>query len=152
MRQRQQPAYRRRRAPTHLPGAGPRKRFAIPALLLVAAVIGALALGTNALIARAGEEATPGEQKQGRTAAATTDASGSRGSDTERVAPRSHVTFGAHTSATQACETCHPDASTGEIACRSCHGDTCGKDSKTVADCLACHKTGTTDRWVVDEP
>lgn len=59
-----------------------------------------------------------------------------------------HVTFGSHTQATQPCVTCHPDNPTpGSIVCRDCHENVCGKDAKTVADCLECHQTGTTTEW-----
>lgn len=59
-----------------------------------------------------------------------------------------HVTFGAHTSANQPCSTCHTGKSEKDLACRACHGMKCGKDSKTVGDCLKCHKSGTTKKWV----
>lgn len=66
-------------------------------------------------------------------------------------APATHVTFGSHTTANQPCVTCHPKTPSDEIACRSCHGFDCGEDAKTVADCLKCHQTGTTDEWVAAE-
>lgn len=63
-------------------------------------------------------------------------------------APVTHVTFGSHTTATQPCVSCHPDdAKPGTIACRDCHKNVCGKDAKTVGDCLECHQTGTTGEW-----
>lgn len=61
--------------------------------------------------------------------------------------PVTHVTFGAHTRANQPCESCHAPQPNGEISCRTCHGNTCGKDAKTVSDCIECHKKGTTDEW-----
>jgi len=61
--------------------------------------------------------------------------------------PVTHVTFGAHTRANQPCESCHAPQPGGEISCRTCHGDVCGKDAKTVSDCIECHKKGTTDEW-----
>lgn len=150
MRHRHQPAYRRRGTRKRPSAANARKRPVLPALLAMAVVFGGLAL--LLLFVRESEATTLGERQQDPSAVATTATGGDGGSLSERTAPRSHVTFGAHTSASQACETCHPGAPTDEIVCRSCHGDSCGKDSKTVADCLACHETGTTDRWVVDEP
>lgn len=60
----------------------------------------------------------------------------------------SHVTFGAHTQATQACATCHAAEPTSEITCRACHGNDCSKNAKTVGDCLKCHKKGSTKTWV----
>lgn len=59
-----------------------------------------------------------------------------------------HVTFGAHSQATQACSTCHAPAPDKGIACRTCHGNACGKKAKSAADCLDCHRTGTTSTWV----
>ena len=59
-----------------------------------------------------------------------------------------HVTFGAHVSATQACATCHVDDGAADVAaCRSCHGDVCGKKARSVGDCLECHKTGSATKW-----
>lgn len=69
----------------------------------------------------------------------------------EPTKPASHPTFGAHTSADQPCVSCHPKKPGKELACRSCHGMKCGKNSKTVADCLECHKTGTTTKWVAED-
>lgn len=132
MQQRRVPQYRRRDA---------RRRSTVPVHLVVLAVLAALAIGVGALVARAGESAERAER------AATNEA---LAAEPTRAAPRSHITFGAHVSATQPCETCHPSQPTDEIVCRSCHANTCGKDSKTVADCLACHQKGTTDSWVVD--
>ncbi len=152
MGQRQQPTYRRRETRAQRPGAGSRTRFPILALMVGAVVVGVLSFSANALFARVGEAGAQGERQENRAAAVAPDTGNTRSSDSEREAPARHVTFGAHTTATQACVTCHPDTPTGEIACRSCHANTCGKDSKTVADCLVCHRTGTTDRWVVDEP
>lgn len=68
-------------------------------------------------------------------------------SQDETAAPASHVTFGSHTRANQPCASCHTGRPDSEIACRSCHGNVCGKDAKTVSDCLKCHKTGITDDW-----
>ena len=64
----------------------------------------------------------------------------------------SHITFGAHTRADQPCASCHDEEPGGEIACRSCHGDVCGKDATTVSDCIECHKSGTTDDWTGSRP
>jgi hypothetical protein len=129
-----------------------RRRSFVPEILIIAGVAAGLALGVNALGARAAAPTPPTKTDQHRTAATSTPEASTRPSGEAPEAPDSHVTFGAHQSATQACSTCHPGKQKGEIACRSCHGDTCGKDSKTVADCLACHKTGVTDRWVEDTP
>lgn len=63
------------------------------------------------------------------------------------AAPASHVTFGAHTRADQPCDSCHEDQPDGGIACRNCHGNVCGKDAKSAADCIECHQTGTTKDW-----
>lgn len=61
-----------------------------------------------------------------------------------------HVTFGSHVQATQSCGTCHTGKTASQIACRACHGSKCGKNAKTAADCLACHRKGTADAWVPD--
>lgn len=58
-----------------------------------------------------------------------------------------HVTFGAHETADMACDSCHATGSKHEPSCRACHGDSCGKGVTTVAGCLECHETGTTDDW-----
>lgn len=59
-----------------------------------------------------------------------------------------HVTFGAHTNATQACDTCHTGKPASEIACRACHGTACGKNAKTAKDCVKCHSSGKTKAWI----
>lgn len=61
--------------------------------------------------------------------------------------PVRHVTFGAHTRANEPCASCHAKQPEGEISCRNCHGNVCGKDAKVVSDCLKCHKKGMTDDW-----
>lgn len=145
MQQRREPQYRRRDTRRRT-GEPARRRSTVPVHLVALAVLVALAIGVAALVAWAGEPAErAGSAAANETLTVETDAV-----ELTRAAPSSHVTFGAHVSATQPCETCHPGQPTDEIACRSCHGNMCGKDSKTVADCLACHQTGTTDRWVVD--
>lgn len=60
-----------------------------------------------------------------------------------------HPTFGAHTTATASCDACHTSKKgTPRPACRTCHQSSCGKGVTTMAGCLKCHKTGSTDRWV----
>lgn len=59
-----------------------------------------------------------------------------------------HPTFGAHTTATASCDACHSKGGGQRPACRSCHQNACGKGVTTMAGCLKCHKTGSTDRWV----
>lgn len=159
MQQRHEPRYRQRASRQRRTSTRARRRSVIPGLVLVVAVIGALAIGINAFAARADEPArskSVTERSTGvterRAAVPVTETAETRPAKQEPAPPRKHVTFGAHESATQECETCHPDRPTDDIACRSCHEDVCGKDAKTAADCIACHKTGTTDSWVVDQP
>lgn len=148
MQQRREPQYRPRDARRRT-GEPARRRSTVPVNLVVLAILTALAVGAGALVARAGDSAERAERAAANETRAD-EADETLAAEPTRAAPSSHVTFGAHVSATQPCETCHPSRQTDEIVCRSCHANTCGKDSKTVADCLACHLTGTTDSWVVD--
>lgn len=61
--------------------------------------------------------------------------------------PVSHVTFGAHETADMPCDSCHATESEHQPICRACHADSCGKGVTTVAGCLECHESGTTDDW-----
>ncbi len=156
MQRRREPQYRRRDTRRRT-GETARRRLPVPVHLVVLAVLAALAIGVGALVVWADEPAEPaGSAAANETLTEATEetptgeADETLAAETDGAEPSSHVTFGAHTSATQPCETCHPSQPADEIVCRSCHADMCGKDSKTVADCLACHQTGTTDSWMVD--
>lgn len=61
-----------------------------------------------------------------------------------------HPTFGAHKTATEACDSCHR-AGPEKPSCRSCHGQGCGKGVTTMTGCLKCHKDGTTGDWLEAE-
>lgn len=162
---RPRPAYRRARHKRSNRG---------PLILAAIGLVAVVVIGVSML--GSADAADNGTQVAGATVAATTLADGAAAHDGSRPCvechdrPKqhfeqpcdtchepsrpfkepqlSHVTFGAHTQATQACSTCHPAKPNGEIACRACHGSKCGKDAKTAADCLACHDSGFTDEWI----
>lgn len=127
--QRPAPRYRKSQRAARTRGGASLGRLGL--ILAVAVVLGAVgwtAIGSN-------------EPPEASAVSASVEPTG-----TAEVEQVTHVTFGAHDKARQACSTCHDDSV--ELPCRTCHGFTCGKDSKTVGDCLACHKTGTTDEWL----
>lgn len=108
-------------------------------LILVLVALAALGWGAWASGVDAASRETPAP---GRVSAGV-----SQEAQGETATPIRHVTFGAHTRANQPCASCHTEQPDGGISCRNCHGDVCGKDAKTVSDCLKCHKKGTTDDW-----
>lgn len=120
-------------------GDPPKRAFGLTAAVLAVLVIATL--GTWLSLAE--EDTAPATTGRATTseAAATTDPA-------QEADPVTHVTFGSHTQAGQPCVTCHPDnPKSGSIVCRDCHENTCGKNAKTVADCLECHATGVTEEW-----
>lgn len=135
---RERPTYRRRTTRARR-GAPPTNvsRIAIGALVVIVAIVVTVA-GLGA--ASPDREFVPDDVRP----------ASAEPTSTESPEPVAHITFGAHETADMPCDSCHSVSSEHKPFCRACHDNMCGKGVTTVAGCLKCHETGTTDDWDPD--